>query len=534
MNSFENSGNTNYNSKFPPMNDSTPQFSGYPPKSQKKNRQSYTSNDSIFAWLAFLVCFLFVRAFPIVENTLGGVLAILMLFGFATTYFCFSKVKLSAPTIAFGITVCALSLGLITGANTVIHLFLYFFIILAYLYYIYCASGLSGKNPISDDTLAFALRAIFVLPFSRPHAIFRSIFVRDKKSRKFSLTLVWILLGLIAAVVPTAVVIFLLSYDGSFIALMDKIFSLSVKETFALIFDVIFAFHFAIFLFSAMFSSQLRYRLRNEDPRSIRKAKTQVLPKVLLCTALTPVLIIYVIFFISQWNYYIAPFTNVKPGELPLSEYARSGFFELCWVSGINAVMLLLFRLFARRKDGEKGVIRAIYSSLISVFTLILIATAISKMVLYIKSYGLTQKRVYATWFMILLAAIFVVVLLSQFIKKVRLVPVIVVLCIAFGGIIALPDVDGMIAHYNVEAYLDGDLENVDVDTLGTYGASAVPALVELRDTLRDRPQRDYVEENILNETDITLAKIKEELNEKPNNLFTFNIPTARARALLK
>lgn len=51
---------------------------------------------------------------------------------------------------------------------------------------------------------------------------------------------------------------------------------------------------------------------------------------------------------------------------------------------------------------------------MLSIFTLILIATAISKMVMYISVYGLTQLRFYTTWFMLLLAVIFVMIIVKQ------------------------------------------------------------------------------------------------------------------------
>ncbi len=497
----------------------------------QRSQSTYGVSDSIFAWLTILACFLFVRTLPIVENSLGGLLAVMMMFGLATTYFALSRVKIKASTVGFGIIMCVLSLGLITGANVTIRRWLVFFIILAYLYYIYCASGLAGKHPISEDSIAFAVRAIFVRPFAKPQAIFRGIF---SKNTRLWRTVLWIVLGLLLAIVPTAVVVLLLSYDGSFTALLNKIFFLSFSDVWGYIWDIHLAVFFAIFLFSAMFSSQSKYKTRNEAPEQIRKPKTRVLPKVLLCAALTPVLIVYVIFFISQWNYYILAFTNMRPDDTTLAEYARSGFFELCWVSGINAVMLFLFRIFVRKKDGEKGIVQAIYSSLISVFTLILIATALSKMALYIKNYGLTQRRVYATWLMLLLATVFIAVLISQFIKKIHLVPVILVICIVFGGMLVLPDVDGMIASYNVNAYLDGELETVDTYTLSSYGVSAVPALVDLRDELCQRPQLTKDEEFILNNTELVLEEIKNELSAQPNNLFTFNIPNARARSLLK
>ena len=195
---------------------------------------------------------------------------------------------------------------------------------------------------------------------------------------------------------------------------------------------------------------------------------------------------------------------------------------------------MILFNALIRKREGERGVIQKLYSTLISLSTLVLIATALSKMVLYIGSYGLTQKRVYASWLMLLLAAVFIVVLLAQFIKRIRLIPVAVALCVIFFAFVALPDVDGMIASYNVNAYLSGDLSDVDVDTIADYGVSSVPVLVELRDELSKRSFLTVEESDIIQKAEKALDGIKKELSEQPDHIFTFNIPTARARALLE
>lgn len=146
---------------------------------------------------------------------------------------------------------------------------------------------------------------------------------------------------------------------------------------------------------------------------------------------------------------------------------------------------------------------------------------------LYIDSYGLTRKRVYASWFMLLLAAIFVAVLIRQFIRKIPLVATVVVICLIFFGGIVLPNVDGAIADYNVEAYLSGELDSVDVESLAEYGASAVPALVRLRDSLgeEDAELREQVQNK--------LKLISWDLSQLPDGFFAFNIPTVRARRLL-
>lgn len=546
--------NTTNNNQTPPNSGGGPSFTqgsqspytgfSYPFESHTSSFQPrpqapkpiYQGIDTLFAWLSIIVGFLFVRTLPVVQNTLGGFLMTCLLFAFGACYLVYSKVKPGTASIVIAAVACFLSVGLITGANKTLQRLLFLFVILAFLYFIYSVCGLAGKNPLSQNCVAHAFHAIFTLPFGVLDALFRALPIRRRKESdgKLMRTLGWVLLGLAVAIIPTAVVILLLSYDEQFTNLLEQIFSFSLDGVWEYIRDIILGFLVAILLFGALFAVKWKRQRNNGEEMKTGTTNCHILPKALLCAAVTPILAVYVIFFISQWNYYLSAFTHTLPQDLTYAAYARSGFFELCWVSAINAAMLLLFNLLIRRKDGERGILQAIYSSLISLFTLVLIATALSKMVLYIGSYGLTQKRVYASWLMLLLAVIFIAVLLAQFIKKIRLVPVIVALCILFFGLVAIPDIDGMIASYNVNTYLAGDLNEVDVDTLAEYGVSSVPALVELRDELSKRSFLTVEESDIIQKAEKALDGIKKELSEQPNSFFTFNIPTARARALLK
>lgn len=506
-----------------------------PYRAPQRPKPSFAGLDTLFAWLSIVVGFLFVRTLPVVQNTLGGILFTCLLFAFGACYLVRSKVTPNAQVIVFAAVTCVLSLGLITGANKTLQRLLFLFILFAFLYWIYSVCGLSGKKIFGDNCFLHALYAIFVVPWSYLDCIFRALPLRRRQenSGKLMRTLGWVLLGLAIAVIPTAIVILLLSYDEQFTALLDKMFSFSLDGVWEYIRDIILGFLVAIVLFGTLFGVKWKRQRNNGDPQSLGNVNCHILPKALLCAAVSPILAVYVIFFVSQWDYYISAFTHVLPGELTYADYARGGFFELCWVCAINAVMLLLFNLLIRRNEKEKGILQAVYSAVISLFTLVLIATALSKMVLYINSYGLTQKRVYASWLMVLLAVIFVLVLLSRFVRKLPLATAIAVCCVAFFGLIVLPDVDGMIASYNVDAYLSGDLDEVDVDSISAYSVSSVPALVELRDELNGRSGLDETARETLQKTTAALEKIAKDLKDEPNGFFTFNIPTARARDLL-
>ena len=108
------------------------------------------------------------------------------------------------------------------------------------------------------------------------------------------------------------------------------------------------------------------------------------------------------------------------------AEYARRGFFELCTVAGINLAVITVAHFIIKQEAGKSDgkdqetkqkapkTLRAEFAVL-CLFTMMLIATAVSKMAMYISYYGLTQLRVYTAWFMLLLFIVFIVVGLRQF-----------------------------------------------------------------------------------------------------------------------
>ena len=106
-------------------------------------------------------------------------------------------------------------------------------------------------------------------------------------------------------------------------------------------------------------------------------------------------------------SYFTGAFSNILPDGFSYSSYAREGFFQLCAVTVINALVILCGDVFCRRREGRTHASVRSFITVLCVFTLGLIATAVSKMAMYIGIYGLTKLRVYTTWFMALLALLF-------------------------------------------------------------------------------------------------------------------------------
>ncbi len=233
--------------------------------------------------------------------------------------------------------------------------------------------------------------------------------------------------------------------------------------------------------FFGMFYGNLQKRfvaVRGKEDVEKAREKRRKLPPAMTVTVLALLTGVYLLFFGAQAATLFSAFAGVRPEGLTYAEYARQGFFELCGVAMINLAVLGGVRLFTVKK-GEKPVRPlVVFSVLLSAETLLLIVTALSKMVLYIQQYGLTLLRVYTSWFMVLLFIVFAIVIVAQFRKLTwprhwcSPFPCFLLLCYS--------NVDGLIARYNIGRYQAGTLDSVDLEALYATPEASLPYVKEL------------------------------------------------------
>ena len=217
-------------------------------------------------------------------------------------------------------------------------------------------------------------------------------------------------------------------------------------------------------------------------------------------------------------------------GVVNYAEYARNGFFELCTVSAINLVIIIAVALFTRRKgNGEKAFLRVV-SALFSVMTLVLIGTALAKMYLYINRFGLTEKRLLSSWLMIVIALVFVFIAIRSIFKKFRLFAASTVAVALMCGVLVISDYSSLIANYNVERYISGETDEIDLKALMNADTSAIPAMARLMEYCQENGKTDsYGFTRLENE----LLQEKKRLDEQ-NDIFSFSFPGQRAKKAIE
>ena len=506
-----------------------------------KTPREFSFLESIWCWICVFLGYLFCRSFPAMAKPLYSLIFLILLFASTTVVLVLKKAKFGKAAISVAASGLLVAFSLFLSGNTVIHTVAFGYSIFAYCYYVCAATENRLEGGISSYILIDFLKATFVVPFSGTGGIIAAMF--SKKNNKLGSVIGKVIVGVMIAIIPTAVVFSLLSFDRGFLNLLGKIFSFSLGDIAGQVVSVIFAFPIGAYIFRLFVSSFDKSAKKILTLKSCKEAskKASISPVITVFSAVIPLLFIYVVFFISQWKYYISGFLGELPENVNYATYARDGFFQLLAVSAINLAVIAAIGLFVKKgnKIGEVSV--RILNVIICVFTLILISTAISKLVLYINEHGLTPKRVHAFWFMMVLTFIFIAVILKQFIIKIKLIPTAFAVTVAMFFVLSVSGSDALIAKYNVDRYLEGSLDRIVVSDLEKLGDAALPQYIRLEKELKERENAvtsdtmyEYFESNdfkLVLELEIALEKYSA---NSDYNWYEITLPKLLAESAIK
>ena len=298
----------------------------------------------------------------------------------------------------------------------------------------------------------------------------RAFAAKRKEGKRF----LPILLGLLIAVPAVLVLgLFLQSADAAFAAVVSQLRFDRMDAFLTLLFGVLLF----VFFFPLLFARQKKLEWTEAD-KTIESVP--LLDSAFVTTVLAAVSALYVVFLASQLSYFVGGFAGVRPEELTFAAYARRGFGEMCVVCVLNLGLLFLARLFVRRKDGRLPRTVCAATVFISAFSAFLIAPAIAKMFLYIRTYGLSFLRLSTSVFMFFLLFVFAAVSVKCFVPKFRHIRAILAVGCVLAVFCSAADLGAMTVQYNLYAYESGMHEKIDIDYLYICGDVAVPALVRL------------------------------------------------------
>ncbi len=328
--------------------------------------------------------------------------------------------------------------------------------------------GRGGKGFFRD-----VLQSAICAPCVSADAVFRTIASRKKIEKGTE----WrkVLLGVAASVPVAAVVLLLLvSADQAFETAVVSVVGGIGQTTWRVFADLLIGCILAIFIFSALYTARRRGCAKPEPQEERRKGFP--LDSTVAVTVIVVCCVIYLCFLAIQFNYLFSAVWGRLPTDTVYSAYARRGFFELTAVAAIN-LLLVLAAIYSRCSDSTA--VKASVS-LLTALTLTLIASAFSKMMMYINAYGLTPLRVYTSWFMLLLTVVFSVLLAGRFCKRLQIERAVVAAAAVMFLALNFSVPDAMIARVNAERHRAAPSQQADIALFEGLGDESVPYLLAL------------------------------------------------------
>ena len=187
--------------------------------------------------------------------------------------------------------------------------------------------------------------------------------------------------------------------------------------------------------------------------------------------------LLFLVFVFIQVRYLFGGQANITETGYTYAEYARRGFGELVAVAILSLGLYVVLSSITRMISRAAKVGFSVLSVLLMANVMVILASSLQRILLYEDAYGFSKLRTYTNIGIYWLAALIVVVVLLELLKKRgRFGLALMITLVGFGATLALVNVDGFIVNRNVERARAG--EELDVAYLNTLSSDAVPSLI--------------------------------------------------------
>jgi len=204
--------------------------------------------------------------------------------------------------------------------------------------------------------------------------------------------------------------------------------------------------------------------------------------------------LLFASFLAIQFTYLFGGEMNITLTGYTYAEYARRGFGELVMVGVLSLGLILGLAWWTKRESARvRGCFNGL-SALLVVQVGFILASALTRLLLYEEAYGFTRLRTYTHLFIPWMGIALVVFLVLLFMAKLRYFAPAVALCaIGFTVTLNLVNIDVFILGRNVNRYEES--EDLDVRYLASLSEDTVPELVDLVQDLSREEKEDLMRE---------------------------------------
>ena len=277
--------------------------------------------------------------------------------------------------------------------------------------------GLLWKGQTSSWILLDSWNGLIALPVLNFLCQIRLIFQSFSEKREEKKDWRMVLLGILISIPALLIIVPILSQaDTGFRSLVAAILDLLGADFRILIWRGIVGILLGAFMFGTLYGGVYKRHVKEEACIRFHEESGRIfrfVPDIAVLTFGMIVSAVYVLFIGLQARYLFSAFFGILPEAYTYAQYARQGFFELCVIALLNASFLTAMNGCAktpRRKN--RGLL--LENGILGALTLLLLATAASKLGMYIVAYGFTVKRCISSIFLIWLFLVFILVLIYQ------------------------------------------------------------------------------------------------------------------------
>ncbi len=327
----------------------------------------------------------------------------------------------------------------------------------------------------------------------------------------------------------------LASADIVFGDLMEQVVDLfRIERWFEYLFRIFYVLVFT-YLFAGVLMHALHPKKEMEAPQTQQGWIKPFLGAASALIVLISVDVLFIVFVSIQFQYLFGGEANIRSIGYTYSEYARKGFGELVTVAILSLLIYLCLATITRmEKKGSKIAFSAASVTLLGL-VMVMLWSALSRMLLYESAYGFTRLRAYTHVFIYCMGVLLLGTIVLEIIRR-RGHFALLLLIASFGFVFALAglNVDAYIARHNIERA--HTVKDLDTHTLDMLSADAVPVLVNALDDeqmnqddrdnlaaglvcraldygLLEAPESIYADEESENEdTDVALESGREEV----------------------
>jgi len=341
-------------------------------------------------------------------------------------------------------------------------------------------------NLLGEDSLIEIFHDIFIRCFGGIAS-----FVRHEKrdtaqqNIKKKKSTILIVISALAAVIPFVIfaIAMLSSADEAFRNLIASIKIESVADLVKIIFIFAITAFFGFSYFFSHYDYKFRVKRYESSLNGIR------IPKLFTTIFLFALNVVYTIFTVVQFTQFVEWKT---PDDMTLSQYTVNGFWQLIMLTLMNICIFIVLIMFTREK---KSITLKLAGFLMIFNNIVMGVSAFIRLSKYEEAFGFTRIRFYGYVMLVFVAVFLLLMTLKLITEKFPLrktafwIITTMLICLSF------VDTSRVIAKNNVDHYLSGRIENLDISYIEKLGPKAIPELRRLEsntdnDVLKGRIQK--------------------------------------------